>query len=66
MVGEYGPWFFTFMQYTSFENTVDKKEITRNEQFLLFSSVFYPFGELSVIVIKFEIVLCKLLQFGRV
>ena len=42
-------------------------EIARNEQFLLFSStVFYPFGDLSAIFVKFEIVVCKLFQFGRV
>ena len=28
--------------------------------------VFYPFGELFVIFIKFKIVVCKLFQFGRV
>ena len=29
-------------------------------------SVFYPLGELSAIVIKFEIVVCKLFHVGRV
>ena len=28
--------------------------------------VFYPFGELSAIFIKFEVVVCKLFHFGRV
>ena len=28
--------------------------------------VFYPFGELSAILIKYEIVVCKLFQLGRV
>ena len=45
-----------------FENTVGKGEIARNEQFLLFPQ----FRELSAIYIKFEIVICKLFQFGRV
>ena len=49
-----------------FENTVGNGEIARIEQFLLFHSVFYPFGELSAIFIKFKIVVCKLFQFGRV
>ena len=49
-----------------FENTVGKGEIAHNEQFLLSPSVFYPFEELSAILIKFEIVVCKLFQFGRV
>ena len=29
-------------------------------------SVFYPFGKLSVIFIKFEFVVCKVFKFGRV
>ena len=33
----------------------------RNEQFLISHSVFYPFGELSAVSIKFKIVVCKLL-----
>ena len=34
------PWFFTCLQYKSFENTVEKGEIARNEQFLLFPKCF--------------------------
>ena len=33
---------FTCLQYKSFENTVGKGEIARNEQFLLFPTVFSP------------------------
>ena len=40
-------------------------EIACNEQFLLFPQYFYPFEELSFVNIKFEIVVCKLFQFGR-
>ena len=40
---------FTCLQYKSFENTMGKGEIACNEQFLLFPSVFYPFGEFSSI-----------------
>ena len=32
--------FFTCLQYTSFENSVGKEEIARNEQFLLFPQCF--------------------------
>ena len=56
----------TFLWYKSFENTVGKGEITRNEQFLLSHVVFYFFQELSAIFIKCEIVVCKLFQFGGV
>ena len=33
---------FTCLQYESFENTVGKGEIARNEQFLLFPRCFLP------------------------
>ena len=51
-----------------FENTVGKGEIARNEQFpFFFPTVFSTFLEkLSSIFVKFEIVVCKLFQFGRV
>ena len=50
-----------------FENTVGKGEIARNEQFLLFPQCFLPVnGGHSAILIKFEIVVCKLSQYGRV
>ena len=48
------------------ENTVGKGEIALNEQFLLFSQCFLPFGELSAIFMKFKIVVCKLSEFGKV
>ena len=57
---------FTCLQYKPFENTVGKGEIAHNKQFLNCQSVFYLFRELSAIFIKFEIVVCKLSQFGRV
>ena len=36
---------FTCLKYKSFENTVGKGEIARNEQFLLFPTVFSTFLE---------------------
>ena len=47
--------------YKSFENTAGKEEIARDEQFLLFHSVFFsnPFRELSSFLIKLRIVVCK-------
>ena len=36
------PFFFTFLHYKSFENNVEKGEIARNEQFLLFPQFFQP------------------------
>ena len=36
---------FTCLQYKSFENTVGKGEIARNEQFLLFPQCFFTHSE---------------------
>ena len=33
---------YTCLQYTSFENTVGKRDFARNEQFLLFPQCFVP------------------------
>ena len=41
--GHHGPLVFTCLQYQSFENTVGKGEMSRNEQFLLFPLCFPPF-----------------------
>ena len=58
------PGFHVF--YKSFENTVRKEEIACNEQFFFSQSVFYLFGDLFAILIKSEVVLCKLFGYGRV
>ena len=47
------------LQYKSFGNTVGKEEIAHYEQFLLFPQCFQSFRELSVIFIKFKIVVCN-------
>ena len=57
---------FTCLRYKSFENTVGNGEIARNEQFLLFPQCFLTVWITFCIFIKFEIVLCKLFQFGRI
>ena len=36
-------WFFSYLQYKSFENTVGKGENARKEEFLLFPQCFLPF-----------------------
>ena len=38
------PWFFTCLQYKSFENTVGKGEVACDEQFLFFPQCFLPFS----------------------
>ena len=44
----------------------EKKKLLVTSNFSFSHSVFNPFGELNAIFIKFEIVFCKLFQFGRV
>ena len=57
---------FTCLHYKSFENTVGKGEIARNEQFLLFPQFFFYLpAKLSAIVIKSKIIIWKLFQFGK-
>ena len=58
---------FMCLQSKSFENTVGKKkELLLTSNFFFSHSVFYPFVEISAFFIKFEIVVCKLFQFGLV
>ena len=53
------------LQCKSFENTLGKGEIARNEQFLLFPQCFLPIWRTYChFFFKFEIVDCKLFQFG--
>ena len=61
------PWFLRVCS-TSLLKTLWEKEklLVTSNFFLFYHCVFYPFGELSTIFIKFEIVVCKLFQFGRV
>ena len=54
------------LRYKSLENTVGKGEIARNKQFLLFLHCFLTFWKTLAMFIKFQIVVSKLFQFGRV
>ena len=44
----------------------EKEKLLVTSNFSFSRSVFHPFGELSAIYFKLEIVVCKLFQFGRV
>ena len=44
----------------------EKEKLLATSNFSFSRSVFYPFGKLSAIFIKFKIVVCKLFQSGRV
>ena len=57
---------FTCLQKKSFENTEEKEKLLVTSNFSFTRSVFYPFEEFYAIFIEFEIVVCKLSQFGKV
>ena len=59
------PWFLRVCNTTLLKTMWEKKKLLATSNFSFSHSVFYPFGELSAIFIKFEIVVCKLFQFGR-
>ena len=44
----------------------EKKKLLVISNFSFSYSIFYLFQELTAILIKFKIVVCKLFQFGRV
>ena len=44
----------------------EKEKVLIMSNFSFSHSVFYPFGGLFAFFVKFEFVLCKLFQFGRV
>ena len=44
----------------------EKEKLLVTNNFSFSDSVFYPFGELVAIFIKFKIVVCKVVQFERV
>ena len=56
---------FTCVRHKSFEKTVGKGEMARNQQFLLFTQYFPPFWRTFCHFHTSEIVSCKLFHFGR-
>ena len=60
------PWFLRVCSASLLKTRWEKEKLLVTSNFSFSHSVFYLFQKLSVIVISFEIVVCKLLQFGRV
>ena len=60
------PWFLRVCSRNLLKALWVKEKLLVTGNFSFSRSDFYPFGELPVIFIKFEIVAYKLLQFGRV
>ena len=60
------PWFLRVCSTSLLKTLWEKEKLLVTSNFFFSHSVFYPFRELSVIYIKFEIVVCKLFQFRSV
>ena len=60
------PWFLRVCSTSLLKTLWEKEKLLVTSNFFFSRSVFYPFGELSAIFTKLEIVVCKLFQFGRV
>ena len=60
------PWFLRVCSTSLLKTLWEKKKLPVTSNFSFSHSVFCPFEELSCIFIKFEIVVCKLFQLGRV
>ena len=54
------PWFLRVCITSLLKTLWEKEKLLVNNNFSFFHSIFYPFRELFVIFIKFEIVACKL------
>ena len=60
------PWFLRVCSTSLLKTLWEKEKLLVTSNFSFSHSVFYLFEELSAIFIEFEIVVCKLFQFGRV
>ena len=60
------PWFLHVCMPSLLKTLWEKEKLLIMSNFSFSHSVFSPFSELSAIFIRFEIVVCKLFQFGGV
>ena len=60
------PWFLRVCSLSLLKTLWEKEKLLITSNFSFSHSVFYPFGELTTIFITFEIVICKLFEFGGV
>ena len=60
------PWFLRVCSTDLLKTMWEKENLLVTSNFSFSHSVYYLFGELSTIFIKFEIVVCRLFQSGRV
>ena len=59
------PWFLRVCSTSLLKSQWEKEKLLVTSNFSFSHSVFYPFGKLSSIFIKFKIVVFKLFQFGK-
>ena len=60
------PWFLRVCITSLLKTLWEKEKLLVTNNFSFSHSVFYPFEKISAILIKFEIVVCKLFEFERV
>ena len=60
------PWFLRDCSTSLLKTLWEKEKLLKTSNFSFSHSVFYLSGEYSAICNKLEIVVCKLVQFGRV
>ena len=60
------PWFLHAYSVSLLKTLGEKEKLLVTSNFSISPSVFYPFRELSAILVKFKIVVCNLFQNGRV
>ena len=60
------PWILRVCSASLLKTLWEKEKLLVTSNFSFSHSVFYLFGELSAIFIKFEIVVCQLFQFGSI
>ena len=57
------PWFLQVCTTSRLKTLLEKEKLLVTSNFSFSNSVFYPLREVSVIFIKFVILVCKLFQF---
>ena len=60
------PWFLRVCSTSLLKTPWEKEKLLVTSNFSFSHSVFYLFRELTAVFITFEIVVCKLFEFGRV
>ena len=58
------PWFLRVYRTSLLKTLLEKEKLVVKSNFSFSRFVFYPFGEVYAVFVKFEIVVCKLFKFG--